>query len=72
MRRPQAAAHIPCCADGSGREEDKRTLLNPKVGDVTVDGDRATARVEKLAEPVPLRRVEEKWRVERSTFEVER
>jgi hypothetical protein len=52
--------------------ESKRTLLNPKVRAVTIRGDRATAEVEKVEPAVPLRQVEETWRVERSTFDVGR
>ena len=51
---------------------DERVLLNPKVRKVSVRGDRATAEVERLAEPVPLRRVDDDWRVAQSTFAFER
>jgi hypothetical protein len=50
--------------------EDKQVLLNPKVGKVTIEGTRATAEVERLAQPTPLRQVGEDWRVEKSSFEV--
>ena len=53
-------------------QEDKRILINAKAGKVNLRGDSATAEVERLAEPVALRRVGENWRVDRSTLEVER
>lgn len=48
----------------------KRTLLNAKVAKVTLRSGSATAEVEKLADPVTLRRVDDAWRVDKSTFEV--
>ncbi len=51
--------------------EDKKLLLNPRVGKVSIQGDRATAEVERLAQPTPLTRIKDDWRVTRSTFEVE-
>lgn len=53
-------------------QDDKRVLLNPEVGKVSVNGSMATAEVRRLAGPVPLRRVGDRWRVERSSFEIER
>lgn len=51
---------------------DERVLLNPKVGRVAVRDDRATAQVDRLARPVPLRRVGDRWRVAQSTVAVAR
>ena len=52
--------------------EDKSILLNPKVGKVTIQGEKATAQVERIADPVPLRRVGDDWRVERGMYAVVR
>jgi hypothetical protein len=52
--------------------EVKPVLLNPKVEKVSIQGDRATAEVQKLAEPTTLERIREDWRIVRSPLEVER
>ena len=52
--------------------EDKRVLLNPKVGKVSINGSLATVAVDRVVGPVPLRRIGDAWRVDRSTVTVER
>lgn len=51
---------------------DERVLLNPKVGKVSVRGDRATVEVDRLTRPVPMQRVGDVWRVAQSRFSVAR
>jgi hypothetical protein len=52
--------------------EAKPVLLNPKIGKVTIEGSSATAEVEKVAGTVPLRRVGDDWRVEKSVYDIGR
>jgi hypothetical protein len=52
--------------------EDKRVLLNPKIGEVSINGALATVAVDRVVGPVPLRRIGDDWRVDRSTVTVER
>jgi hypothetical protein len=50
--------------------EAKPVFLNPKVAKVTIFGTRATAEVEKVAGTVPLRLVDDEWRVDKGMFDV--
>ena len=50
----------------------KRVLLNPKVRAVRINGSLASAEVERLAGPVPVRREGDDWRVDRGIVDVER
>lgn len=52
--------------------DDKPILLDPVIESVRVQGDRATAEVQRMVDPVPLVRVGDEWRVDRSTYELER
>jgi hypothetical protein len=47
-------------------QDTKRTILNPEVSEVEVDGDTATARVKGLSEPARLSRVGDGWKVSRN------
>ena len=52
--------------------EDRPILLDPVIETVRIEGDRATAEVQQMVDPVPLVRVGDEWRVDRSTYELER
>ena len=49
--------------------ERKRVLLNPEIERVSVDGERATANVRDLREPLRLERLGDDWRVDDATVD---